>query len=236
MHLIQTHSRRWCSALVLCAALLAPGSAFAGDVKFGTSPLATDDKGAITADGKASATNEIPSAPGEELWPLHLWAKLDKGAPGPLYVEFHGRLPDGKRYLAYRHEHGGYEGEKFVTMELDLLGNDGFNKGRTYEVEVTQVGPKGPIKLAEGKISLSYTEPPADADKEDAEDDDEDDLDAQDALDTFDGGGNEGNGDGPPAVAPPAKKGCTIEPSGYGASGVLVLLALAGLGRSRRRG
>jgi uncharacterized protein (TIGR03382 family) len=229
-----THTSRWFSALVLSATLLAPASVFAGEVHFGTGPLATDDKGVITGDGKKAATNDIPSHPGEELWPLHLWAKIDKGAPGPLYVEFHGRLADGKRYLAYRYEHAPYEGEKYVSMALELSGNDGFNKDRSYEVELTQVGPKGPIKLATGKVALGYTEAPEGAE----EDDGDDDYDAdQDAIDSFagDGGGDGdgGGGDGPPPVAP-QKKGCSIDASGYGGAGLLVLLALAGLGRRRR--
>ena len=228
-----THARRWSAAIVLCTALLAPVSAFAGEVKFGPIPLATDDKGVITADGRKAASEEIPSQPGEELWPLHLWAKIDKGAPGPLYVEFHGKLADGKRYLAYRHEHGGYEGEKHVSMELELSGNDGFNKGRSYEVEVTQVGPKGPIKLATGKITLAFTEAPEGADEDESEDEDE--LDEQDAIDSFAGGEGGGGDDGPPAVAPPTKKGCAVDPSRHAAPGVLVLLALVGLGRSRKR-
>jgi MYXO-CTERM domain-containing protein len=226
------HARRWSTAILLCATLLAPATVFAGEVKFGTDPLATDDKGVITSEGRKAATEQIPSAPGEELWPLHLWAKIDKGAPGPLYVEFHGRLPDGKRYLAYRHEHGGYEGEKHVTMELELSGNDGFNKGKTYEVELTQVGPKGPIKLASGKLSLSFTEAPEGAEDDDGDDGD-DGLDEQDALDSFAGGEGEG-GDGPPAVAPPKKKGCSIDASRHEVPGLLVLLGLAGLIRRRR--
>jgi MYXO-CTERM domain-containing protein len=229
MHSTRTH--RWLSPLLLGAVLLAPAYVLAGEVKFGTSPLATDDKGVITGDGRKAATNEIPSEPGEELWPLHLWAKIDKGAPGPLYVEFHGRLADGKRYLAYRHEHAAYEGEKHVTMELELSGNDGFNKGRSYEVELTQVGPKGPIKLATGKISLTFTEAPEGADED--EDEDDEPLEDQDELDTFAGEQGEA-GDGPPPVAPPSKKGCSVDGRGLGGPGLLALLGLVWLGRRRR--
>lgn len=243
-----THFRaaRFCSVLVLAGALMAPGAAWAGDVKFGTEPLATDDKGAITAAGRKSATDEIPSEPGEEIWPLHVWAKLDKGAPGPLYVEFFGKLPDGKKYLAYRHEHGGYEGEKYVSMELDLLGNQGFNKGRTYNVELTQAGAKGNnIVLARGKITLAYTEPeaePAGEGEGDADTDgpaQEGDTEApadtadQDAMDTL-AGGEEGNASdqGPPPVK---KKGCAVDPAAHGLPGALVLFALgAGIARRRR--
>jgi hypothetical protein len=223
----------WSSSVALAAALLVSTAAFAGEVKFGSSALATDDKGIITPDGKKSATNEIPSHPGEELWPLHVWAKIDKGAPGPLYVEFHGRLADGKRYLAYRYEHQPYEGEKYVTMALELSGNEGFNKNRAYEVELTQVGPKGPIKLATGKITLGFTEAPEsdEPDDDDYEDDDDFGSDDQAEADTFAGG--EGGDEGPPPVEP-SKKGCAIDASGHAAPGVLVLFALA-VGRGRRR-
>src|SRR5690606_40590056 len=120
-------------ALIGCASLGLPATALAGEVVFGSEALPTDDSGKLTAEGRKAAVTELPSEPGEELWNLHLWAKIDKGGPGPLYVEFFGKLPDGKKYLAYRHEKADYQGEKYVSMDIELDGSAGFNKGHTYD-------------------------------------------------------------------------------------------------------
>src|SRR5262249_7250952 len=120
-------------ALALGIGLLAAPHAFAGEVKFGAQPLETDDAGKITDAGKKGASKQLPRRPGEEVWPLHLWAQIDKGAPGPLYVEFFDKLPgSGKRYKAWAYEHSTYDGEKYVTLEIELEGDVGFNKGHTY--------------------------------------------------------------------------------------------------------
>ena len=108
---------RWISPLLLGAALLGPATAWAGEVKFGAEPLAVDDNGNITGEGKAAAVETLQSEPGEEVWHFNLWAKIDKGGPGPLYVEFVGKLPDGKEYVTYRYEHGSYDAEKRVLQE-----------------------------------------------------------------------------------------------------------------------
>lgn len=213
---------------------MGPATAWAGDVKFGAEPLAVDDKGNITAEGKSAATETLKSEPGEELWVFNLWAKIDKGGPGPLYVEFIGKLPDGKEYVTYRHEHSSYDGEKFVSLSFDLEGNLGFNKGRTYKVKVLQGNTKPgrpDIILATGKITLEYTEPPA----EDESDDEAEDEAAQDELDTL-SGPEDGSGDapapeGPPPVAP-EKKGCTVGSTDLGLPAVAALFAL---GFVRRR-
>jgi len=232
-----TSRLRWFSPLLLATALLAPSAAWAGDVKFGAEPLATDDDGNITAEGKASATQTLASEPGEEVWPFNLWAKIDKGGPGPLYVEFVGKLPDGKKYVTYRYEHADYDAEKFVSLSFELEGNLGFNKGKTYEVKVLQgnVKPDKPdIILATGKITLEYTEPPAEDDEVDSPDPD-DDTSAQDEFDTLsgpdDGAGDEPPAEGPPPVAP-QKKGCTIGSTDPGLPAVAALFAL---GFVRRR-
>ena len=68
---------------VASGALVAP-EAFAGEMKIGAEPLDTDDSGNITSAGKSAATNELESLPGEEIWPINVWAKLDKGAGDPL--------------------------------------------------------------------------------------------------------------------------------------------------------
>ncbi|MEM7159930.1 MAG: hypothetical protein AAF799_44230 [Myxococcota bacterium] len=224
-------------ALVLGAGALAAPNALASEVKFAAEPFETKDDGSLTDAGRGAAISELASLPGEESWPLHIWAKLDKGAPGPLYVEFFDKLPgSGKRYMAWRYEHNGYEGEKYVSIEVELDGNTGFNKDHTYTVEVSQVNDKGRnIKLTEGKLKLTYTEPPEDEGDDDGEDEE---VSEQDVLDSFAGGDEDGDGDeAPPEIAPPAKKkGCNVDPGVGAAPGVLVLLLLGGgLVRRRRR-
>lgn len=230
---------RWLQPLILGTALLAPSAAWAGDVKFGAEPLATDDNGNITGEGKSAATDTLKSLPGEEVWTLNLWAKIDKGGPGPLYVEFLGKLPDGKEYVTYRHEHSTYNGEKYVSLTFDLEGNLGFNKGKTYKVKVLQgnTKPNRPdIILATGSLTLEYVEP---APEEDGDGGDEpDDTSAQDELDTLSGPDDESGDSSTPAEGPPpvdpadSKKGCTIGSDDFGLPAVAVLFAL---GLVRRR-
>lgn len=229
---------RWISPLLLGAALLGPATAWAGEVKFGAQPLAVDDDGNITAEGKSAAVETLRSEPGEEVWRFNLWAKIDKGGPGPLYVEFLGKLPDGKEYVTYRYEHGSYDAEKFVSLSFDLEGNLGFNKGKSYKVKVLQgnTKPDKPdIILATGNIKLEYTEPPAEEEGEEGGDTDRaPDASAQDELDTLagpDGGAGDGAQAGPPPVAP-EKKGCSVGATGLGLPAVMALFAL---GLVRRR-
>lgn len=224
-------------ALTLGGALLVAPSAFAGEVRFAAEAFDTDDSGKLTDAGRKSAVKELPSLPGEDVWVLHLWAQLDKGAPGPLYVEFFDKLPgSGKRYKAWAYEHSAYDGEKHVTMEIELEGNVGFNKDHTYTVELVQVDDKGKnLELAKGQIKLVYTEGKPEG-EEDDEDDEDEQADAQDELDSF--AGDEGGSDeAPPPVTPPStKKGCRVDPGIGAAPGVLVLMLLgAGVARRRRR-
>jgi MYXO-CTERM domain-containing protein len=227
-------------ALALGAGLLAAPEAFAGEVKFGAKPLETDDSGKLTEAGRSSTVKQLPSNPGEEVWPLHIWAQIDKGAPGPIYVEFFDKLPTtGKRYRAHQHEHAGYEGEKYLTLEMELEGDVGFNKGHTYTVEISQLDNKGKnLVLATAQLELVYTEgKPEDAEKDDEGDDDEgDEQDEQDELDSF-AGGEEGNsGEAPPPVTSPGKKkGCSVDPGVGAAPGVLVLMVLGAASVRRRR-
>jgi MYXO-CTERM domain-containing protein len=232
-------------ALALGGALLAAPLAYAGEVKFGSAPLEVDDAGKLTAAGKAAAVKQLPSSPGEEVWPLHVWAQIDKGAPGPLYVEFFDKLPgSGKRYRAWQYEHSTYQGEKYVTLEIELEGDVGFNKGHTYTVEISQLDNKNKnLVLASGQIELVYTEGKKEDEEDDGEEKDEEgeegeEGDAQDELDSFAEGGDGGAGGEtpPPVTSPTKKKGCSIEPGMGAAPGVLVLLLLgAGLARPRRR-
>ncbi|MCA9655692.1 MAG: hypothetical protein H6712_18015 [Myxococcales bacterium] len=245
MHVHKAHHswlRNLAFAFVLGGGALVSPDALAGEVKFAAKPFDTNEDGNLTEAGKSAAVKELPSLPGEEVWPLHIWAQIDKGAPGPLYVEFFGKLPgSGKRYLAWRYEQNDYEGDKYVNIEVELQGDRGFNRGKTYAVELTQVDDKGKnIKLASGSITLAFTEgKPEDEDEGDDEGDDE--LSEQDELDSFAGGDGPaagGDGDaGPPEVAPPSKKkGCHVDPGAGAAPGVLVMLLLgAGIGRRRRR-
>ena len=217
-------------------AAVAP-AAFAGEVKVLAEAPEVDGSGKLT--GKAETIKEINSEAGEELWTVHLWAKLDKGAPGPLYAEFFGDL-NGKKYLAQRFEKSDYDGEKYVTWSIELDGNLGFNRDRSYTLELNQLGPKDKsIKLASAKITLRYTEP-APLEEEGGEDegdegeDEGDDLSEQDVHDSLAGDGGEG-GDGPPPVTPGTKKkGCSVGTSPVGAGGLLAMLALGAFIRRRR--
>lgn len=230
----------WLSALsfglVLGGAMLVAPAALAGEVKFGAEPLDTDDAGKLTDAGRSAAVKELPSLPGEEVWPVHLWAEIDKGAPGPLYVEFYDKLPgSGKRYKAWAYEHSSYEGDKYVTLELELEGDVGFNRDHTYTVELAQVDQKGKnLKLASGQLTLVFTEGKPEAENEPDEDDQ---AEAQDELDSFAAGDEEGGAEAPPPVTPPAtKKGCRVDPGMGAAPGVLVLMLLgAGVAARRRR-
>ena len=237
---INTRSRlSWLQPLILGAAMLAPAAAWAGEVKFGNDALATDDDGKLTSEASAATTTTLKSEPGEELWVLNLWAKIDKGAPGPLYVEFEGKQPGGKTFTAYRYEHAAYDGEKYVSLSIELDGNSAsFNKGRTYTVRVLQGAAKAgrkDIVLATSQLTLEYTEPPEEAE---GESEDVDDTAAQDALDTLDGPdedvGDTAPEEGPPAVDPAAsKKGCSIGATDLGFPGLAALFAL-GFVRRRR--
>lgn len=224
-------------ALALGGAALTASDAQAGKVRFGAEPLDVDDAGKLTDAGQSASTTTLASLPGEEIWPLHVWAQLDKGAPGPLYVEFFGKLPgSGKRYLVWRHEHASYEGGKFVSIDIELDGNSGFNRDRTYAVELNQLNDKGKnVKLASGSLSLSFTEAEPEEEENDGDDEGEEDLDEQDVLDSFAGDNGEEGDEAPPEITPPAKKkGCHVDPRGGAAPGVLVLLML-GMGLARRR-
>lgn len=228
-------------AFVMTAGVLVAPRAWAGEVKFGAEPLDTDDNGNLTSTGRSAAVKEIKSLPGEEVWPLHVWAKIDKGAPGPLYVEFYGQIPGSKkRYRAWAYEHRGYEGEPFVSLSMELEGNVGFNKGHTYSVEVVQLDDKGKnLKLATGKLTLTYVEgePEPEDEGEDEGEDEDDEISAQDELDSLGGGeGNDAEAGPPPVDSASSKKGCQIDPGLGAAPGVLALLVLgASVTRRRRR-
>lgn len=229
------------SALALGLTLLVSSAAHAGEIKTGTAALAVDGDGKLTDAGRQAAKDEIPSQPGEEVWIVHLWAKLDKGAPGGLNIEFYGEQPDGKPYLAYSIAEEGYDGGKYLSVELELEGSKGFNKNKSYTIAITQQDDKGrDFKLATGKVKLGWTPAPKEPAGEGGGEGDEPEADsaAQDALDTLSGGGEgggEGGAEGGPPPVEPTKKGCAIDSDAGGTLGLLVLLALGATTPWRRR-
>jgi MYXO-CTERM domain-containing protein len=232
---------RRCIFPTAIAAVVLGGSsvAWAGEIKFGTGTLETDDKGNLTAAGRKAAVDTLDEEPGEDMWKTFLWAKLDNPAQGPLYFEFYQSL-NGQDSQVWRYDAGEFGGGKYFASELELEGGKGFNKDRTYEVKAIQVSPKGKdLVLATGKVKLikSGKKP---AKKEGDEDGEEKVPEDQDAHDSLAGGeepaGDKEDGDkeAPPAVEPKSKKGCTIDSDGTTWNGALLLIAL-GLGFATRR-
>lgn len=216
-------------------------SAYAGELKFGKEPLDVDDNGKLTAAGRKAAVGELANVPGEDAWMLHLWAKIDKGAMGPLYIEFFDQW-QGKTLTVHREENSAYGGEKYVSMSFEISGNQGFNKDHTYTVKAVQVSEKGKdLVLATGKLKLTKVAAPESAEDEGSEDgEEEDELTEQDRLDSFApedeaaAGGDEPST--PPPIEPAAtKKGCSVDPSQGGGAAGLAVLFVAGLMSARRR-
>ncbi len=235
---MSSRSRLLFCSLAIGATLSIAGTAYAGEVKVGKSKLEVGEDGNITDAGRKAATEELTNEPGdEEVWIAHIWAKLDKGAPGALNVEFYGTLPDGKSYLTYRKVEDDYDGGKYVSLELELEGDDGFNKNKQYKIEITQLDDKGKeFKLASGKVKLAWVDHKEEGEGGKAEGGEgKPEKDPQDELDSISGGddGDAKSEGGPPPVEPSKKKGCAIEPEG-GAFGLVVLFALGAVTRRRR--
>lgn len=233
--------RRWIFPTALAAMTFgSTAAAWAGEIKFGTGTLETDDKGNLTPAGRKAVVDTLDEEPGEDLWKTFLWAKLDNAAQGPLYFQFYQSL-DGNTSEVWRYDAGEYPGGKYFSSELELAGGKGFNKDRTYEVKAIQVSPKGKdLVLATGKIKLikSGKKP----EKKEGDEEGEDKVPAdQDAIDSLaggedppgDGAGGDDGKEAPPPVEP-SKKGCTIDNDSPAWSGALLLLAL-GLGVATRR-
>lgn len=236
--------RRFFNALCLGAALtLLPAVAWAGDLKFGEgqAALATDDEGKLTAEGAKTAINEIDRIPGEDAWDLKVWAKIDKGAPGPISIEFKQNIEGvGESIVFKKVVVQDYEGGKYVSFQLFLEGNIGFNKGRTYEVRLLQADDKGKeITLAKSKLKLIDTgRKPEEAPSSD------DAVSEQDAMDSL-GGDDEPEETPAPAPAPEeqgpppveeGKKGCSVDATtDLGLNGAALLIVLGGLGLASRR-
>ncbi|MEE9383385.1 MAG: hypothetical protein V3V08_08220 [Nannocystaceae bacterium] len=216
-----------------------PSIAAAGEIKFGQGhdSLSTDDSGNLSGAGRKAAVKEIDRTPGEDLWHVDVWGKIDHGQPGTIYFEFYASI-DGNENIVQRYTDDAYEGGRYLSMSVELDGNEGFNKDRTYVVYAVQVNEKGKdVRLAKGKVKLIDTgrkpEPTKEAgdpgegdDEGDDQDDDQDDLD--------------GLGDAqpvePPPVAPKEKKGCAVAdtPSPAGKLGACLVAVVWFVSRRRR--
>lgn len=228
---------RWFLPTAVAMATLCSASvAWAGEIKFGTTKLDVDDKGNLTADGRKAVVDTVDEVPAEDRWEVHLWAKLDNAAEGPLYFQFSQSL-NGTSSDVWRFDEENYPGGKYFSADIELLGGKGFNKDRTYDVRAVQVSAKGKdITLATGKIKLikSGKKPAKDPNEEEEVDPDQD---AHDSLagDEPEGGDPKPTSDEtPPPVEPKAKKGCSIDSDGSAWNGALLLLVL-GVGLATRR-
>lgn len=228
---------RWFLPTAVAMATLCTASvAWAGEIKFGTTKLEVDDKGNLTAAGRKAAVDTVDEVPAEDRWEIHLWAKLDNAAPGPLYFQFSQDL-NGTTSDVWRYDEADYPGGKYFSADIELLGGKGFNKDRTYDVKAVQVSAKGKdITLATGKIKLIKTgkKPAKDPNEEEEADPDQDAHDslAGDEPDT----GDEKPKEAPPPVEPKAKKGCSIDSDSSTWNGALFLLVLGAGLATRRRG
>jgi hypothetical protein len=226
------------------SAFLFSGAVWAGEMKFGAQPLEVDDNGALTKAGRSASSGALESvSDDEELWVLNIWAKIDKGADGPLYVEFY-RDHAGSRLMAYSHEHTDYAGDKYVSLTIELAGDMGFHFDDTLSVEAIQIGGNDKKKvLAKSKLTLKKgaAQPAggggggglAGGGGDDGEEaGDEEPVSDQDIADSFAGGDEAGAGDAspdadPPPIDPEGKKGCRVDESGGVPWAVAIMLALA---------
>ncbi len=233
--------------LFICTAF-ASSAAFAGDIKVGQDKeLATTEKGNLTGEGRSAAVTELDNVPGEDLWVCYLWAQVDRGAEGPLYIEFFQTV-NGQESIVHRHEEANYDGGKYISIPIELEGNLGFNKERTYTIKIVQANAKGKdIVLGKSKIKLIKSGRKPAEPEDDGGGSEEEEVSEQDKADSLAGPDEEeqteapdaepesGGEEAPPPVEP--KKGCSVagdSPTGF--SGPLVLLlAAAGLGFGRRK-
>lgn len=195
----------WFAVAALGSVLLASAPVRAGDLKVGAQALETDDDGKLTKAAASAAVTELEAEPGDEAWVLHLWGKVDKPAVGPLYVELY-RDRDGKMLVAHRHEIADYEGDPYLSLELEIGRDEGFRPGDKIEIAFVQnVGGKD-VKKSKGKLTLAKSSAPPPRDEPEPEPEDEeapedDPAEADTPAPTP---------DAPPPVAPAADKGCTI--------------------------
>lgn len=182
----------------------------------------------MTKTARDSAVTELEAAPGDDAWTLHMWAKIDNAADGPLYLEFY-RERGGKRLVAHRQEYLEYDGAPYITFELEIWRSDGFRVGETVELAFVQnVGGKDVTK-AKTKLTLAASSAPAPKDDpEPAADEPAEPSQDEDAP------GAAAEPSAPPPVAPPSK-GCRVgDPTATPSWALLGLLALTRRRRARR--
>ncbi len=210
----------WIGAVALGAALLVSPTAMAGELMLGAESLETDGKGKLTKAAREKTITELEASPGDESWTLHLWARIDSPAVGPLYLEFY-RTRNDKRLVAHRIEFAEYGGDKYLSMDVELFRTDGFKVGETVDMAFVQnVGGRDATK-AKAKLTLlaSSVQPEPEPDEE-PESEPEAAAPAPEPT-------------APPPVAPADKKGCRVgDPTGVP---WLMVLPLWGLAMLRRR-
>ena len=208
--------------------------AWAGEAKVGAEPLDTDGSGKLTKAGQAAAVSEIEAQPGDDLWVLHLWAKIDNGAEGPLYIEI-GKNRDGRRLVSKRESIDDYAADKYVSATVELERADGFKPDQLIEVAFVQnVGGKDAIKAkVDVTLKASSAPPPKAEEPEEEEPEDEDEAEAEDE-DEEATPAPEPTPAAPPPVESGDKKGCTVTGHAPTPGAALLLLGLVALRRRRR--
>ncbi len=228
----------WILAAVASAMLWTSSPAWAGEAKVGAEPLDTDGSGKLTKAGQAAAVSEIEAQPGDEVWVLHLWAKIDNGADGPLYIEI-GKNRDGRRLVSKRESIDDYAADKYVSATVELDRSDGFKPDQVVEVAFVQnMGGKDAIKATvEVTLKASSAPPPA-AETPEPEEEDEDGEDEDDDGEDKDDDATP-SPEPTPATPPPVesgdKKGCTVGGHAPTPSAALLLLCLGAVATRRRR-
>jgi hypothetical protein len=217
----------WLMAAALCGVLLGSSTAWAGELLVGAEPIEVGDDGNITKAAKGKAVAELESSvPGDEAWTLYIWAKIDNPAVGPIYLEFY-RNHDGRELMAHRVGYEEYEGDKFISMDVEITRTEGFRSGETLDVAFVQhVGGKD-VKKAKGKITLLKSSKPMPKAEEAAPEEEE--KDPNEAKEIAETPASESE---PPAVESGDKKGCTL---GGVAMSPWLLLPLVALRRRSAR-
>jgi hypothetical protein len=208
------------AAFVVTLAGVTP--AWAGELLVGAEPLEVGDDGNITKAGRSAAVTKLEALPGNSAWVLHLWAKVDNGAVGPMYVEFY-RHHEGRRLTAYRDEIADYAGGKFVSHTVEIPRTRGFRAGETIELVFTQslVG-KGDVKYVKAKIELEKSSQPDPEPEPEPEPEDEPEDDLEEEASTVP---EPEPAPEPPPIEPASKKGCTLAATTPHAALALLLLA-----------
>jgi hypothetical protein len=224
-------AKRFMMVGVLAASLLGSATAWAGELVVGAEPLEVDGSGKLTKAGREKAVTKIESSvPGDEVWSLFLWAKIDNPAVGPLYLEFY-RNYQGKQLMAHRVEFAEYAGDKFVSMDVEISRSEGFRAGETVDVAFVQNVGGRDVKKAKGKLELLASSKPAPKPEKEAagEEEEEEEKDPNEAREIASDPAGDPSSE-PPPVESGDKKGCTV-----GGSAPPLSWALLGLVALRRR-